>query len=162
MTAPTRGSWNLDEAIIRHWADEGLDEVFRAYWDDHTDPKYVPLHHEMADPEPPGPYATYVIDLPTQVAAMTGLTSGEERQFLDFTVTFQIHAKTVGLQSGKVRARDIAKQVIAAFDPDKPLPICDDAWVQTRRGPDQALRLGLDDWSWICVFYVQLDAAYNR
>ena len=161
MTA-TRGSWTVDEAVVAHWKAEGLDEAFRAYWTDVNDTSYFPLHHEKAEPEPPGPYAVYTLSEPQRVAGMSGLESGEERELLDYQLMITVHAKTTTTTSGKVRARDLAKQVIAAFDPHKTLEVCDDAWVQTRRGPDQAQRLGEDEWAWICLFTIQVDAAYSR
>lgn len=158
----TRGSWTVDEAVVRHWKAEGLDEAFRDEWDDSTDDTYFPLHHETAEPEPPGPYATYTIADPIRVANMSGLDTDEERQLLDYLVTIQVYAKSNGTTSGKVRARDLAKQVCAAFDPDKVIEICDDAWVQTRREGDQSLRLSDEQWVWVCRFTIQVDAAYNR
>ena len=162
MAANTRGSWTVDEAVIRHWKTEGLDEAFRDQWESTVDDTYYPLHHEQAEPEPPGPYAVYVIADPVQVATMSGKAKNEERQLLDYLLTIQVHAKSSGTTSGKVRARDLAKLVIAAFDPDKEIEICDDEWVQTRRGGDTCLRLGDDEWSWLCTFTIQVDAAYNR
>ena len=160
--AATRGSWTVDEAVVSQWKAAGLDAAFRAQWVSPADTSYFPLHHEQAEPEPPGPYAVYTLGQPTRVAGMSGLTSDEERELLDYPLTITIHAKTTGTTSGKLIARDLAKQVIAAFDPGQALEICDDAWVQTRRGPDQAQRLGSDEWAWVCLFTIQVDAAYNR
>lgn len=158
----TRGSWTVDEAVVRHWKEQGLDAVFRDEWVSSVDDTYYPLNHEQAEPEPPGPYATYVIADPVRVATMSGKDTSEERQLLDYLVTFQIHAKSSSTTSGKVRCRDLAKQVAAAFDPDQVIEICDDAWVQTRREGDQCMRLGQSEWVWILRFTIQVDAAYNR
>ena len=158
----TAGSWNIDEAFVSHWKTEGLDEAFRDQWEDPTDSSYFPLNHEHAEPEPPGPYAVYVISQPTQVAAMSGTDKDEERRLLDDGLTVTIPAKSTATTSGKVRARDLAKLVVAAFAPSKPLTVCEDAWVQTRPGPDQALRLGDEEWAWVCLFTIQIDAAYDR
>lgn len=161
MTA-TRGSWTIEEGVVAQWRAEGLDEVFRAYWPDPTDTTYTPLNHDMAEPEPPGPYAVYRLSGGVVVGHMTGLSLQTERQLLDYTVTIEIHAKSDDTTSGKAIARELAKQVIAAFDPAKPLPICDDQWVQTRRGPDEAIRLGDAEWAWSCFFTIQIDAVYDR
>jgi hypothetical protein len=161
MTA-TRGGWNVDEAVVSHWKTEGLDEAFRDEWDNSTDTSYFPLNHETAEPEPPGPYAVYTISTPVIVATMSGKTSAEERQLLDYTLTIEVHCKSNSTTSGKIRAWDLAKLVIAAFDPGKVLPVCDDEWVQTRRGPDNSLRLGEEEWAWVCMFTIQIDAAYAR
>ena len=162
MSNATRGSWTVDEAVVKHWKAEGLDEAFRDQWEDTVDDTYYPLNHERAEPEPPGPYASYTVADPVPVATMSGKSKDEERQLLDYLVTFQVHAKSSDTTSGKVRARDLAKLVIAAFDPDKAIEICDDQWVQTRRGSDTCLRLGEDEWAWVCMFTIQVDAAYNR
>lgn len=159
----TRGSWTVDEAVVAHWKDAGLDDSFRNEWGDNQgDTTYHPLNHETADPEPPGPYATYVIGDPVRVANMSGKTKSEERQLLDYPVTFQVHAKSSSTATGKTRARDLAKLIASVFDPENEITICDDAWVQTRREGDQAMRLGDDEWTWILRFTIQVDAAYDR
>jgi len=162
MANATRGSWTVDEAVVAHWKEIGLDAAFRNEWDDSGDTTYHPLNHEMADPEPPGPYATYIIGDPIVVATMSGKTKAEERQLLDFPLTIQVHAKNSSTATGKARCRDLAKLIAAAFDPDQELAICDDSWVQTRREGDQAMRLGGTEWTWILRFTIQVDAAYNR
>lgn len=156
----TRGSWTLDEAVVAHWRDHGLDAAFRDLWVDTTDTSYFPLHHEQAEPEPPGPYATYTIGEPVRVAGMSGLENGEVRELLDYTLTIRVHAKTSGSESGKSRAKALAKLVIAAFGQDQQIEVCDDHWVQTRPDGDQCLRLGTDEWAWICRFTIQIEAAY--
>lgn len=162
MAHEPRGSWNVDEAVVAHWKTEGLDDLFRRQWDDSTDATYHPLNHEQADPEPPGPYAVYTIADPIRVANMSGVATREERQLLDYILTIQIHAKSNSTTSGKVRARELAKHVASTFDPDQPISVCGDAWVQTRREGDQCMREGDNEWVWILRFTIQVDAAYNR
>jgi len=157
----TRGSWNLERAIVEHWRDAGLDESFRATWDDPTNAEYQPLNDGEARPEPPGPYCVYALALPRVVGNSSGTTPETVNTELAIPLEFRVHARTSGRSSGKRRAADLAALVAGAFDPQNALPICDDAWIRTDRGGDYCQRLGNDEWVWIIFYEVHIDAVYD-
>jgi len=161
MTTETRGSWELHEAVVSHWVDSGLDDRFRDEWIDGTDATYEPLNDTEARPEPPGPYCVYTISEPNTIGHSSGTDAETERQYLEYTLTFVVHAKSDSVSSGKRRCKDLAKKIAEAFDPKNALPVCNDAWISTERGPDVSQRLGDEEWGWSLTFTVKIDAVYD-
>lgn len=161
-----RGSWGIDAAVVRRWQAANLDAAFRAEWggaDATDDFTYTPLHHEQARPEPPGPYCVYTIGSPPPPEHHGGKTATTEHQIVRYPLQFQIHAKSNSSASGKLRARDLARQVADAFDPNHSLAIDDDedCFIQTIRQGDYCLRLGDDEWSWVLPYELWVDAQYD-
>lgn len=160
----TRGSWTIDETIVRHWRESELDVAFRSYWVAPIDYSSNPLNHQEARPEPPGPYCVYSINEPVTLHRDSGTTSSTDNEVLSYTCRFEIHAKNSTIASGKMIAKQLAKQVAAKFDPANSLCIDDDddAYLQTIRGPDFCLREGDEEWMWILEYEFWVDAQYTR
>lgn len=162
MTAETRGSWLLDRAINARWDDRGLDARFRDYQQDVDAVEYEPLNDTEARPTPPGPYCVYEKGTPTVLGHSGGTTPTTERQYLRVPLQFTIHAKSTATASGKEIVTTLAKLVAAAFDPEnEALCMEPDAHVNTFRGPDFCIREGEDEWAWVLMFDVEIDATYN-
>lgn len=159
MTEP-RGLWNVERGIIARWREAGLDDLFRAEWDDPTNARYEPLNDGEARPEPPGPYCVYNLGVPRRTASMSGKTADTTIDVSAVALEFRIHAVTSGRESGKSRAARLAAKVAEAFDPVNPIEICGDSWIQTARTSDNALRLGDDEWVWVLMLEITFEATY--
>lgn len=159
MTEP-RGLWNVERAIVARWRDAGLNERFRAEWDNPANANYEPLNDGEARPTPPGPYCVYNLGVPRKTSSMSGKTSDTTIEVSAVPLEFRVHAVTSGRESGKSRAARLAAYVAEAFDPATPLDICGDSWVQTSRTADNALRLGDDEWVWVLIFEITFEATY--
>jgi len=154
--ATTRGTWQLDEAIRNHWIRNGLNEAFRDYWTDATQVKYEPLHDSVARPVPPGPYCVFEKGEPEVVARMTGST--EDKEIVRWPFSFTIHAKASADKTAKAILTELAKQIVAEFDPHNAIEINGSAHIVTKRGPDWHTREGDKETSWTLEYEWLVDA----
>lgn len=165
MSAVARGRWNLDEALVTLWERSTLNAAFRAHWTSAAFSEYPVLHMDEARPQPPGPYCVVEIMTPVILGHMSGLTSSTERQLQRVAARFHIHAanqdEAVGPRTGKDIACELAKLVMAVYDPPVVLPINVDSHVSTLRGADWCVREGDEDWKWVIEYEFVIDAAYN-
>lgn len=160
--AETRGSWTIAEGIARRWSAKGLDATFRSYWSDPASFDQPVLHDTEARPAPRGPYCTFEQQEPVPIENHNGTTSTTYRKIMMVAVQFEIHAKTSGSSTGKAIARDLAKEVAAAFDPGAGrLDISPDEHITTVRGPDFPIREGDTEWKWVLVFEITVDATLD-
>ena len=160
--ADTRGSWTIDEGVIRRWELENLDAEFRAYWSDPSAMQYSPLNDGEARPTPPGPYCVYEKQIPIVEGHDSGRSSATTNQSQRVTVQFTIHAKSTAALSGKAIAKALAEKVCAAFDPDRgPLDIAPDSLVETIRGADWHIREGDQEWAWVVTYDYVIDSVYD-
>lgn len=161
--ADVRGSWTVDEGIAARWKSSNLDAVFRAEWDAGND-GYLPLNDEEARPETPFPYCVYEKGEPDIVQHHTGAASGADHQQIQrIPVQFTIHAKSTASESGKQIAKRMAVEVITAFDPGTDsLTMTPDCHIITYRGPDFDVRTGDEEWAWVILYDLLIDAAYSQ
>jgi hypothetical protein len=139
-----------------------LDAEFRALWPDPAASEYSPFNDGEARPTPPGPYCVYEKAQPVLLGHHSGKLTSTENQLLSVPVTFQVHAKTSGSQSGKARARLLAEKVASAFDPGNgAFDISPDSHVYTVREPDFHLREGDEEWVWVVPYSFVIDAEYD-
>ena len=120
-------SGSVDKGIARAWREAGLDDVFRAFWeDDAKSPRkarYEPLSHGEARPNTPHPYAVVEVVAAPITGHSSGRKAGDQQEYRDASVQIRIHAKDdrKAKRSAKSIAQELATKVDAAIGPPNKL-----------------------------------------
>ena len=150
-----RGTWNIHEMIATQWLAE-CDELFRSYAGTADTPHYVTLHDTEARPNPPGPYAIYMVGVAGVDGRSGGLTAVTFQQYETVPVEFRIHSQS------KDTTVALAKIVAAAFDPSNCLALSDgDDMIRSQRISDGALREDDTEYQWMLSYEFLVDATYD-
>lgn len=162
MTDP-RGNWTIHEGIAAHWNLHNLDENFKQFWPDPTETRFIVLDDGEAQENPPGPYCVYEVTPQGEPIRMTGSTVRTERELITNLVEFRIHAKSKpnSVQSAKEIVRDLAKEVVRAFDDMTALCVSPDFHVLTIREVDFGVREGEREYRWVVPYTITIDAEYD-
>jgi hypothetical protein len=172
-------TWSLLDGIARQWDTYDVPELdddgnalrvvegtvadqFKDYWADPDDNRYDPLHLDLAQPTPPGPYCVVEVLDAEPESHMSGTTSGlYERQIVMPTVQFTVHAKDTDSTSGYEIATRLARIVADAFDPGNQLILEGDCHVNTIRGPRLPAREQEEEWQVVLRYDFRIDSEYK-
>ena len=159
--AETRGSWTVDEGVALQWAAKNLDATFRSYWAAGND-GFTPLNDTEARPNTPHPYCVYSAGTGRVVARSSGLVRDSKKREEAIPVSFTIHAKPVGALSAKSVAKELAKRIKSAFDPQNRLDFTPDCHITTLiQTPDFGVREGDNEWMWVVSYDFHIDITQN-
>lgn len=167
-------SANIDLAVKTRWDAQGMDFLFKRFWQDPTLAKVHPLNAVEARPKTPMPYAVYETFAPVRQFRSTGSTCEPENEveYLNQLIQFRLHGKTPvsGERYFGRTGKDILREIVGQSEPNGwgLLKAFDDAtgalelggndrFMCTITEPDFSTREDDDVWVWVVPFTIQFE-----
>lgn len=169
-------SWTIDKAIKLRWNEHQLDQLFRAFWDDPADTKFLPFNDTEARPRTPWPYCVYESMQGFRTSRSTGAVCEPHKsiEYWTFPVQFSIHASRNNGRSGKEIAYELLGRpnsgdapndgygILKAFDDSAGRLAMegDDVHIQTHVEGDIATRE--DENEWVVTLLLNIEIERHR
>jgi len=160
------GSADVHKAIVSAWVNNGLNAIFKAYWDSSKMSAYEVLHDQEAGPAQPFPYCVYEIEQgrTTDKMSASDLTRPTSRnEVRSIPITFNIHTRslTAGNTAKKVGSAllDEVLKVFGGHPSTEPatLNLDNGAALLMRYETDWAIREGDQNYVWHVRYSVIVD-----
>lgn len=158
---------DLHQGIVTLWDDNGLNDLFKAYWSSSVTNEFPVLHDQEASAAQPFPYCVFVQNEGSTLCRMTN--RGNDGRFENRNIPFEFHIHTrspSGTKSAKQVAMELADEVMKIFGghPTEKPKIPDLQYgnvIQSQYQSDNGMRDGAHEWMWIIryVFLVDVPVA---
>lgn len=161
------GLADIHRAFQSAWTADGLDDAFKALWndDDGTDDEFLVLHDQQAPPGQKFPFCVMDQASVTVSDRMSGMVGAEVREIRDVSLTLRIHARTIAGDSrtAKEIATYLAEEVIKRFgghpetSPTSPMSLDNGEALAVQLVNEYGVETGADEYSWTLVYNVRTD-----
>lgn len=155
---------DFHRSVFKLWEDQGLDEVFKSFWDESKREDFLSCLDEEASPSQPFPYCVIEFGKPATNGRSTGpaCANDELREYREIALTFNVHAKQQGNTSAKIAAGELASRLLKVYggDPDespKSMSIVTGNVLLCQYVSDYPIKTGDQECQWVIDYSVLLD-----